>query len=310
MWGCPTSAALSPRTITSGNERSHYQQHFASQIVLHRLLVSFHSTLSNGRFLARAPSSNLLSDPGMSGPSPSEASPSPAHVSQSAISQLQLQLEKWIGMLPVHLRWHQHSPAAFPDSVSSLYAPASAFTLQDGLGANPAAQMMAPQTDLMFTTDLVAPPRDYPFALDIQVALLRSRYYYTKHLINRPFIYKALHFPDALSNEDCLGVAECLKSSVKWPITMSPVSKHKRLIPCIFFWSQNLLGILVLLHLSQNVPVLLRIRRSLCGDRFDLDANESIGLYIDWLRDVRAVDESIKWCWDVVKTLYELEESF
>ncbi len=31
-----------------GNEGSHYQEYFASQIVLVRLLVSFHSTLSSG----------------------------------------------------------------------------------------------------------------------------------------------------------------------------------------------------------------------------------------------------------------------
>jgi hypothetical protein len=34
-----------------GNQTSHFQQHFASQILLRRLIVSFHGVLSNGEYL-------------------------------------------------------------------------------------------------------------------------------------------------------------------------------------------------------------------------------------------------------------------
>jgi hypothetical protein len=160
----------------------------------------------------------------------------------------------------------------------------------------------------MFTTDLDAIPPRYSYALDVQVALLRSRYYYTKYLIHRPFLYKALHYPDAMVHEDAVGVAECLKSMLKWPVAMSPTCRHKRLVPCLFFFTQNFFGILVLLHLTTTVPILRRIRSTLCGERFELDAGETVGLYLDWLRDLKAIDPGAAWHWEVVKAIYELDE--
>ena len=38
-----------------GNATSHYQQHFATQIVLRRLSVSFNSSMLAGRFLPHSP---------------------------------------------------------------------------------------------------------------------------------------------------------------------------------------------------------------------------------------------------------------
>jgi len=160
----------------------------------------------------------------------------------------------------------------------------------------------------MFTTDLDTPPARYPYGFDIQVALLRSRYYYTKYLIHRPVMYKALHAPDAVTHDDAATVAACLRACLRWPIAMSPTCKNKRLIPCTFFFSQNFLGILILLHLSTTVPILRHIRSTICGERFDLDARETVGLYIDWLRDLRDVDSAARWNWEVVKAIYQLDE--
>jgi len=160
----------------------------------------------------------------------------------------------------------------------------------------------------MFTTDLDAPPARYPYALDIQVALLRSRYYYAKYLILRPFVYKALHAPDAMTHDDAVGVAECLKASLKWPIAMSPTCTQKRLIPCMFFFTQNFFGILILLHLSTTVPILRSIRSTLCGERFEMDASETIGLYLDWLRDLKPIDGAARWSWEVIKVIYGLDQ--
>jgi hypothetical protein len=160
----------------------------------------------------------------------------------------------------------------------------------------------------MFTTDLDAAPPRYPYALDVQVALLRSRYYYTKYLIHRPFLYKALHHPDAMAHDDAVGVAECLKATLKWPVAMSPTCRNKRLVPCSFFFTQNFFGILVLLHLSTTVPILRRVRSTLCGERFEIDARETVGLYLDWLRDLKGVDQGTVWHWEVVRAMYGLEE--
>ncbi|KAL2134523.1 hypothetical protein VTI74DRAFT_11567 [Chaetomium olivicolor] len=292
------------------NQESHFQQHFASQIVLRRLLVNFHHILSQG---ATGSSS-------IGGPMASPFSPTgPCHgVSQTTIHQLALQLEQWRGMLPPHLRWQEDSPGAFPSSNhdaynAALFTPATtpisaAIATTQSTAAAAAAPVPPINAPLMFTTDLDLPPARYPYILDIQAALLRSRYYYTKYLIHRPFLYKAMHHPDAMSHDDALGVAECLKAMLKWPIAMSPTSRHKRLIPCGFFFTQNFFGILVLLHLSTTVPILRRVRSTLCGERFELDAGETVGLYLDWLRDLKSVDAGTEWHWDVVKAVYGLEE--
>jgi len=215
-------------------------------------------------------------------------------------------------MLPPQLRWHEESPGAFPNT--SMYSPSLYSTIPTSTPMStslppPHTAIPGPASPpLMFTTDLDAVPVGYPYSLDIQVALLRSRYYHTKYLIHRPYLYKALHHPDAMTHDDALGAAECLKATLKWPIAMSPTCTRKRLIPCVFFFTQNLFGILLLLQLSATVPVLRRIQSTLCGERFEIDAGETIGLYLDWMRDIKEVDCTAQWQWEVVKAVYGLEE--
>ncbi|KAK4142590.1 uncharacterized protein C8A04DRAFT_13061 [Dichotomopilus funicola] len=288
------------------NQESYFQEHFASQIVLRRLLVDFHSALNQG-----STSLSQISTPF----SPTSTLPGP---NQVTIRQLALQLEQWRGMLPQHLRWQEDAPGSFPNgattdpyntTASALFAPAvTPMTPTVPTGAQQPQAQASGQPPPMFSTDLDAPPPRYAHVLDVQVALLRSRYYYTKYLIHRPFVYKALHHPDSVANDDAIGVAECLKATLKWPVAMSPTCRNKRLIPCSFFFTQNFLGILVLLHLTTTVPILRQIRGTLCGERFDIDAGETVGLYMDWLRDLKAVDDATAWHWEVVKGIYGLEE--
>ncbi|KAK3336255.1 hypothetical protein B0T19DRAFT_34219 [Cercophora scortea] len=284
------------------NQESHFQEHFASQIVLRRLLVTFHDILNKSgptSAFAPVPTSHESASPG-------------SGVSPNTIRQLALQLDQWRGMLPAPLRWEEDSPGAFPNTDPAAYS--ETLYSPGGPPMSPMIPMIRTSTNssatppLMFTTDLDAPPIRYPYALDIQVALLRSRYYYTKYLIHRPFIYKALHAPEFMTNDDAVGVAECLKASLKWPVAMSPTCRHKRLVPCLFFFSQNFLGILILLHLSTTVPILIGIRASLCGERFDMDARETVGLYVDWLRDLKSVDSAARWHWELAKVIYGLDE--
>jgi hypothetical protein len=63
----------------------------------------------------------------------------------------------------------------------------------------------------LFSTDLDKEPIQYPYVYDIQVALLRTRYYQVKYMVYRPFVYKALHFPEQMTQEDVEAVAECLR---------------------------------------------------------------------------------------------------
>ncbi|KAI2616983.1 hypothetical protein GGS26DRAFT_603302 [Hypomontagnella submonticulosa] len=261
-----------------GNQASHFQEHFASQIVLRRLSVEFHTTLTN----AFGPT-NL----------PIETTISSAAV---MMKQMAAQLDQWRGMLPIYLRWEGENPGAFSDPPDELYDDQSMYP-------SPIPDL---HTDSMFSADLDSPPVSYPYAVDVQAASLRTRYYYVKYLIYRPFIFKALHNPDQVTRDDAEGIVECLKAMLKWPITMSPTCFHKRLIPCLFFWSQNLLGILLILHLTQQVPILVRIRASLMGTKFDQDANETVMLCINWIRDLKDTDATALWCWEILKGIYPL----
>lgn len=208
-------------------------------------------------------------------------------------------------MLPAQLVWDEDQPAALADPSHEIF---SSQTLFSQPSAGPSSQSGAVPSGLMFSNDLDAPPVSYPYAIDILTALLRTRYYHLKHLLYRPFLYKALHFPDQMTNDDAQGVATCLKACLRWPLAMSPTAKHKRLVPCLCLWSQNLLAVLLTLHLSQQVPILLRIRTTLCGKRFDIDAGETVGLYIDWIRDLKEVDPAARWCWEIVKAVYRLDD--
>ncbi|CAM1506707.1 Fc.00g063480.m01.CDS01 [Cosmosporella sp. VM-42] len=266
------------------NQTTHFQEHFASQIVLRRLSVSFHSTLSNS-----FGTSSSLPFPGFG-----SFGGSPGNGSSSTMKHLAAQLDQWRGMLPGYLRWQDDQSMMFPDPSHDAFNP-----VYGGQGL---------QNAYMFASDLDTPPTSYPYAADIQVALLRTRYYYNKYLIHRPFVFKALHHPESLTREDAEGAAECLKASLKWPIALSPPCTNKRLVPVTFFWSQNLFGILVLLHLSQQHPMLLRIRSSFCGQRFDVDATETVNLYVDWLRDMKKIDSTAKWCWGIIRLLYRLDD--
>jgi len=112
-------------------------------------------------------------------------------------------------MLPREIQWAEDDPAGFP-------APQTAGSYNQPLDPNLAQQQQAQSPIPLFSVDLDNEPVHYPYAFDIQVALLRTRYYYAKHMVYRPFIYKALHFPEQMTQEDAQGAAECLRVSHKF----------------------------------------------------------------------------------------------
>lgn len=148
----------------------------------------------------------------------------------------------------------------------------------------------------------------YSYTDNIHGAMLRTRYDIAKLVIYRPFIYKALYHPARMTQEDIEGVAHCLRACLKWPIIMSAPRARRRLIPYLLFWTQNALGALVILHLSSQVSILLNIRQSLCGDSFEFEARQTVDMYLEWLRDLSAVDTTAEWAWSVASSLYRVEE--
>jgi len=260
-----------------GNQTSHFQEYFGSQIVLRRLCANAHNTLNTSMG-----ANSSIAFPGFGTFSGSSSD------NWATVKQLAAQLDQWRGMLPEQLRWQDDQMTAFADP-SSRHDFASAYPS-------------------IFSADLDTAPMSYPYAADIQVALLRTRYYYIKYLIYRPCIFKAMHHPGSMTSEDADGAAECLKASLKWPIALSPPCTNKRLVPLTFFWSQNMFGVLILLHISQQHPMLLRIRSTLCGQQFDVDATETVNLYLDWLRDMKKIDSTANLCWTMIRLLYRLDD--
>ena len=111
------------------------------------------------------------------------------------------ELDDWRFSLPLALQWPEDDPTAFPGP-SPLYA------------VRPYHQQLDPSLasgHSLFTADLDQPMVPLNHIYDIQVALLRTRYYYAKYMVHRPFIYKVLHFPKQVTKGDAEGAATCLK---------------------------------------------------------------------------------------------------
>ncbi|TLS24638.1 hypothetical protein PpBr36_08825, partial [Pyricularia pennisetigena] len=286
--GPPVFSGLFSHDYITGTSLA--RDHFVSAVAMRRLALEAHAMLNNGHFASRY-STGALDPDGFN----------------LAVKNLASQAEHWRTMLPPQLRWRETQPGEFPNP--SLYSDvhnSSVFGTAPSLDV-PSPALSSP-SGFMFTTDLDVAPVTYPYNLDIMTAVLRSRYYYIKLVIHRPYVYKALVNPEQMTGEEAEGAAECLRACLKWPVSMSPTHAHKRLIPCLFFWTQNMLGILILLHLSQSTPMLSRIRSTLCGESFELEASETVGLYLDWLRDLKSVDAAAAWAWAIVRAIYNLEE--
>ncbi|KAH8676761.1 hypothetical protein BGZ60DRAFT_468641 [Tricladium varicosporioides] len=267
------------------NQASHFEAHYASQLALRRVCNDIHNNIYEFTTGSDTPSSDISAGP-----------------TASSLKQLASRLTQWRGMLPRELQWSEEDSAGHP-------APQQATGSSFGQALDPQLSPQQPHTGRpLFSLDLNSEPIHYPYLYDLQVALLRTKYYYARYMIHRPFIYKALHFPEQMTQEDAEGAAECLRSCLKWPLTLSPTSRRKRLVPYLFCWSQNFLGILLILHITRYNPMLRDIRTQLCGARFEAEVEESIELMLDWIRDLKSSDRIAMWCWKILQGIYNLAE--
>lgn len=127
----------------------------------------------------------------------------------SLLQQLFRRLTEWRGILPPSLHWPEEDSTCFPIANTS---PSRTDARIFDQALDPRLSKAPEQSgEPLFTADLDSEPTKYRFAYDIQVALLRTRYYHAKYIIHRPYIYKVLHFPDQMSEDDVNGAAECLQ---------------------------------------------------------------------------------------------------
>lgn len=107
-------------------------------------------------------------------------------------------LQTWRKLLPPKLQWPEDDSTTYPNVVHEdlKYQPNIDPALADKLFSIPSQQIQ---------------PSALPYVYDVQVALLRTRYYYAKYMVYRPFVYKALHFPKQITSDDADAVGICLK---------------------------------------------------------------------------------------------------
>ncbi|RFU25649.1 hypothetical protein B7463_g10677, partial [Scytalidium lignicola] len=244
-----------------GNQASHFEAHYASQIALRRLGANLSSKISGFSTLN---TSGLVGEDN-NGPT------------LGSLKFFTSQLSQWRGMLPRELQWPEDDPTSYPYSEQNDQG----FDFQ--LDPNLPGQPEQPQRS-MFSADLDAEPLHYPYVYDIQVALLRTRYYFAKYMAHLPFVYKALHYPEETTQEDAEGVADCLRSCIKWPLLLSPASRHKR-----------------------RNPMLSDIRARLCGPKFEVDVDSTTSLMVDWIRDLKGIDPVAEWCWKILQGVYKTD---
>lgn len=197
------------------------------------------------------------------------------------IAELSRQLDNWRAVLPTQLQWKDKE---------KMLLPASGEIFDD---SSPAYFSSSP---------IRGSGSKYKYNFDITTAQLRTRYYYARFMIYRPFVYKALHYPHLTSAQDIECVVTCLESALSWPITMYPPKAKKRLVPFLFAWTQNFIGILLILRMALKDNLLGRISQ----DRISqTEVEETVRLMLDWIRDAKQEDGTAEWCWKVVQPLYQ-----
>ncbi|KXH36309.1 hypothetical protein CSAL01_02679 [Colletotrichum salicis] len=271
------------------DRRSNCGEIFLRQISLRNLGVKIHSSLR--RILGGSTSKTNWNSPDL------------ADSLEDLVGDLASQLDQWHTSLPSVLHWDrtQHLdafqasfPVLDPQVPDQHFYAAPTLYTADAMEGLQSAPMLGYLHDSLYTN-----------SNDVLEALLRSRFYHLEYLLFRPFVYKALHTRvENLTETDLSATKRFLEACLLWPIILPPAAQHKRMIPCLYFWSQNILGILIFLHLSATHPTLFQIRQSRCDSTFDEAANMTITQGISWLRGLKDEDSSTRWCWAIIQGLY------
>jgi hypothetical protein len=106
---------------------------------------------------------------------------------------------------------------------------------------------------LQFSDDDAAGDSPSP-AHVIAKSMLRSRFLVAKYHSGRPFLYKALHYPQHVNEDEYARVAEALRDGMYWPSTMGLCLQMKSALPLKFGWCCQCFGQVLLLHTVARSP--------------------------------------------------------
>jgi hypothetical protein len=189
------------------------------------------------------------------------------------------QLESWRSLLPKPLQWLDNDRFDCSDSATVTHA----------------------FTELPFPLREGTLPISREYNLDILNAQLRTRFYFARFLLYRPFVYKALHFPEMMSADDVSCCALGIQAACLWPLVMAPPKDKKRLIPHLFTWTHNSIGILLILFMAKHNKALQEICK---GHVSDEELMATALLMLDWLKDMKQVDATADWAWTFLQRIF------
>lgn len=195
------------------------------------------------------------------------------------IRELARQLDSWRSLLPRSLQWLDSDTLGFPNL--------------DPTSRRPNESLFSPDQDPV--------PIGHKYNLDIVTAQLRTRFCYARFMVYRPFVYKALHFPELMTAEDANCCAIAIQSCCLWPTSMAPPKNKKRLVPHLFSWTQNFMSILLIMRMTQENGVL----RQICEEQVNPeDMKCTVTLMLDWIRDSKQVDGVAEWIWRILEPMF------
>jgi hypothetical protein len=114
-------------------------------------------------------------------------------------------------------------------------------------------------------------------------------------------VYKALHFQGLMSETDAKYCALAIDSMCLLPSLMAPPKAKKRLVPHLYAWTHNSLGMLLIFKAIQRSDFLKRI----CEEQVSSErVQETIALMLDWMRDVKQVDGTAEWGWSIMEQIF------
>lgn len=163
----------------------------------------------------------------------------PLNPPRQIIHELIRALSIWRSTLPEPLRWTDIPPSP-PNSPAST---ASYISLLQSTWQQPYSGIRSITPNF----------KNMDVILD---AALRSRFKYAQYLIYRPYIYKALHFPQETQEEEVMMALSGLRACTLWPLTHPVFADQRRVLPHLYEYSHAIFGVLLLFVAAKRSPLL------------------------------------------------------
>lgn len=199
------------------------------------------------------------------------------------VHELARQLNNWQRTLPRPLQWPLSDEPDFAHDDFQLH----------------------PLDEPEITNVMVSASRSEQQAYGIATAQLRTRFYYARFMLYRPFVYKAVHTPEKMTTADGDFCALAIQSACRWPLAMDSTKDQKRLFPHLFAWTQTSIGTLLILRMVSKDDCLQYI----CAEQVDRhEIYSATSILLDWLRDMKQLDGIAEWACTMMDELFPVTE--